>query len=206
MDAIDLSAAIVHSSPQDIADWPTTTAITKLTIQPGQNNGLSFVFDANQTWPDYTIPGWDGPIQYTVWAGALLEGVWHVAGLLQMWRTKPSTGAPILAQWGDWCYDANRWGPMVSYRPKAGDDMVFFLSAGDARGGTWPGGVTSVRERSAVVKVALPAGDDGVFIFNEQPPPAPPPEVPPGLPPQVDAIVSALNRIAAALEYGFGGR
>jgi hypothetical protein len=167
-DAIDLSTAVVHSSPADIAAWPITTQIERLTMRPGQDHGLSFQFAANQTWPDYTPPGWDGPIQYTVWAGVEIAGRWHLAGFIQMWRTRPSTGAPILAQWRDWAYDENRWGPMVRHRPQANEKMLFLLSAGNARRGSAgpEGNVTSVRERSNAVLVALPAADHGDFVFG----------------------------------------
>ena len=60
-DAIDLHAAVIHNSPSDIASWPATTLIERLTMRPGQNNGLSFTFGGNQTWPDYVPPGWTGP-------------------------------------------------------------------------------------------------------------------------------------------------
>ena len=172
IDALDLSSAIVHNSPTDVASWPATTRIERLTMRPGQNNGLSFAFSGNQTWPDYVPPGWDGPIQYTVWAGVQINGVWHVAGFIQMWRTRPSTGAPIVAQWRDWAYDKNRWADMVDYRPQPGDQMAFFLTAGNARRGSAQApepDVTSVRERSNAVIVSLPAGDDGVFTFGDAP-------------------------------------
>lgn len=167
-DHVDLSTAVVHSSPGDVASWPITTQIERLTMRPGQDHGLSFGFSANQTWPDYVPPGWDGPIQYTVWAGVQIAGRWHVAGFIQMWRTRPSTGAPILAQWRDWAYDENRWGPMVHHRPQVGEKMLFFLSAGNARRGSAgpENDVTSVRERSNVVLVALPPGDHGDFAFG----------------------------------------
>lgn len=176
-DSIDLSTAVVHNSPADIAQWAVTTGVEHLTMRPGQNNGLSFKFSGNQTWPDYVPPGWDGPIQYTVWAGCQVAGRWHVAGFIQMWRTRPSTGAPILSFWRDWAYDKNRWGDMVDFRPKAGDEMIFFLSAGNARRGSAgpEPNVTSVRERTNVVMVRLPAGDDGDFSFGVTPPPPPPP-------------------------------
>jgi hypothetical protein len=170
VDAVDLSSAVVHASPADIASWPVTTRIERLIMRPGQNNGLSFVFSGNRSWPDYVPPGWAGPIQYTVWAGVQIANIWHIAGFIQMWRTRPSTGAPILTNWRDWAYDVNRWGPMVEFRPKAGDQMIFFLSAGNARKGSAgrEADVTSVRERSNVALVALPAGDDGDFTFEAE--------------------------------------
>jgi hypothetical protein len=49
---------------------------------------------------------------------------------------------------------------MYGYQPQVGEQMGFFVSAGNARGTTT---VTSVRERSNVVLVNLPANDTGVF-------------------------------------------
>jgi hypothetical protein len=80
-----------------------------------------------------------------------------------MWRGREFTGAPILAEFArNWAYDS-RWGPMAGYQPHAGELMGFFVSAGNARG---VGTVTSRRERSNVVLVALPAGDNGSFPFS----------------------------------------
>lgn len=173
MDAIDLSAAVVHNSPRDVASWPATVQIERLTMRPGHEQGLSFEFSPRLRWPDYVPPGWtpgEG-LQYTVWAGCLVDGVWHVAGVIQMWRTRASTGAPVLTQWRDWCYDPNRWGPMVNYQPRVGDNMIFFLTAGNARKGSAgpEPDVTSVRERSNVVMVELPVGDSGEFSFIAPP-------------------------------------
>jgi len=52
---------------------------------------------------------------------------------------------------------------MAGYQPHAGEQMGFFVSAGNARG---EGGVSSVRERSNVVIVSLPQGDNGFFPFS----------------------------------------
>ena len=92
-----------------------------------------------------------------------INGHWNTSGFIQMWRGRASTGAPILSDFAtNWAYDA-RWGPMAGYHPHAGELMGFFVSAGNARG---EGGVSSVRERSNVVLVALPPGDQGSFSFS----------------------------------------
>ena len=164
-DAIDMSQVEVWNSPADIASWPITAAITALTMRPGQNVGLAFQSSAQTTWPDYTPPGWDGPLQYTVWAVVKVNGRWHTSGFIQMWRQRPSTGAPILTDFAqNWAYDG-RWGPMAGYQPQVGEQMGFFLSAGNARG---VGSVTSVRERTNVVVVSLPPGDTGDFTFPDR--------------------------------------
>jgi hypothetical protein len=129
--------------------------------------GLNFEFTTKGSWPDYAPPGWDGPLQYTVWAVVNINGRWNTSGFIQMWRGRASTGAPILAEFArNWAYDT-RWGPMMGYQPHAGEQMGFFVSAGNARGET---GVTSRRERSNVVLISLPGGDSGSFPFSSLPP------------------------------------
>ena len=161
-DQIDLSAAHVYNSPADVASWPVTASITQLTMT-SPNVGLTFDFTTKNTWPDYTPPGWDGPLEYTVWAVVKINGQWYTSGFIQMWRGRASTGAPIISDFArNWAYDS-RWGPMAGHQPVAGEQMGFFVTAGNARG---VGTVTSVRERSNVVLVSLPANDNGVFTFD----------------------------------------
>jgi hypothetical protein len=98
-----------------------------------------------------------------VWAAVNQSGTWNTSGFIQMWRGRASTGGPIIAEFArNWAYDS-RWGPMAGYQPHAGEQMGFFLSAGNARGVTT---VTSLRERTNVVVVPLPAGDNGSFTFS----------------------------------------
>ena len=159
-DAIALSQAAVYNSPADIANWAVTSKITSVSMSG--SSGLSFEFTTKQSWPDVTPPGFSGPLQYTVWAVVNINGRWYTSGFIQMWRGRASTGAPILSDFAsNWAYDS-RWGPMAGYQPHAGEQMGFFVSAGNARG---VGGVSSVRERSNVVIVSLPAGDNGYFPF-----------------------------------------
>ncbi len=126
------------------------------------SGGLAIQFSTQQTWPDVVPPGFSGPLEYTVWAVVKINGQWYTSGFIQMWRGRPSTGAPILSNFAsNWAYDS-RWGPMAGYQPQVGEQMGFFVTAGNARGES---GVSSVRERSNVVLIALPAGDSGSFPF-----------------------------------------
>ena len=163
LDAMDLSQAAVYNSPRDIASWPITTQITSLQMQ-GCGVGQTLTFPALQTWPD-TAFGDGGSLQYTVWAVVNINGTWYTSGFIQMWRGRTTTGAPLVDNScgfaRDWAYDS-RWGPMAGYQPHVGEQVGFFVSAGNARNVT---SVTSVRERSNVVVVALPAGDTGLFTF-----------------------------------------
>jgi hypothetical protein len=160
-DQLNLGLASVYNSPADIAGWPATSTITKLNMSSPA--GLSFEFTTQQSWPDVVPPGFTGPLQYTVWAVVNVNGRWNTSGFVQMWRGRPSTGGPILSDFArNWAYDS-RWGPMAGYQPHVGEQMGFFLSAGNARGES---GVSSVRERSNVVLVSLPPGDTGSFSFS----------------------------------------
>jgi hypothetical protein len=176
VDAMDLHKAAVHDSPADIADWPITVSIQKLTMRPtgSQPEGLAFeTSTVPQAW-DYHVPGWgkpdeqgkcpaDGCVFYTVHAVAFVNGGWHEAGFIQMWQGRASTGAPILSDFHkNWAYAKDRWADLNDYLPQPGDQMGFFLSAGNARDTKE---VTSRRERSNVVLVKLPSGDNGVFEF-----------------------------------------
>ena len=161
VDAIDLTTVQVFNSPTDVASWPITTHITQLEMR-SPDVGLIFDFPAKASWPNYTPPGWDGPLQYTVWAVVNVGGTWYTSGYIQMWSGRLSTGAPLISDFApNWAYDG-RWGPMMGHRPVAGEQMGFFVTAGNARGVP---DVTSVRERSNVVMVSLPVGDNGIFQF-----------------------------------------
>jgi hypothetical protein len=211
-DAIDLHSAEVHNSPADVADWPITIHITQLDETPGEHGGLAFATAPGfpGSW-NYHIPGWgdaafsdtqkaqcnvpgidNGCIQYTVWAVAKINGAWHTAGFIQMWEWKESTGAPLLAQFrSDWAYACDRWAVLCSYQPQVGDTMGFFLTAGNARDNRT---VSSSRERSNVVTIAVPAGDRGSFTFGTiVPPPIVPP--PPPAPGDLAPILARLDRL-----------
>lgn len=224
-DAIDLSAAVIHNSPADIASWAPTVTISRVTMRPENDFGLSFDFSPRTRWRDYEPPGWSGGgegLQYTVWICVPWNSQAHCSGIVQMWRTRASTGAPLLTiipstgktnYNGNWCYDG-RWGEMARYVPRAGDTVWFFLSAGNARAGSAPGadGVTSHRERSNVVAIRLPADDRGVFTFDavSEPPPLPPtptPVPPPVFPPssgmsgaQYEHMIALLSNIRQQIE------
>jgi hypothetical protein len=161
-DQLDLSQVEVFNSPADVASWPITTRITQIEMHRANDFGLGFTFSALATWPDYTPPGWDGPLQYTVWAVVNVGGRWYTSGYIQMWNGRQSTGAPLLTDFAaNWAYDG-RWGPMMGHQPVVGEQFGFFVTAGNARGIP---DVTSLRERSNVVVVSLPANDEGVFSF-----------------------------------------
>jgi hypothetical protein len=155
-DAINLNATI-YSSPQDIQSWSQATRITHLEFR---GDGVAIDFDKEDgadRWPDYTIPGWDGALQYTIWLMMCKNGQWYAAGMMQYWYGLAVHGGDITENGNqiaiNWVY-SSRWGEMQGHQPAPGEKIAFFVSAGNARDET---GVTSRRERSNVVVVPMPS-------------------------------------------------
>jgi hypothetical protein len=165
-DGIDMTQAVVHNSPGDVASWPATTKITRLEVQPGGAFQIDFTKrDGAGSWPDYTPPGFAGPIEYTLWIVENINGQWHTSGGIQIWRdpgmTLWSGGQPSgLAV--DWFYDPNRWGPLTTHQPAPGEQVGFFVTAGNARN---EHNVTSVRERSNVILVPFPDNSGAKYTY-----------------------------------------
>jgi len=204
-DAIDLSHAIIHNSPADVASWPIAANVSRVNFGAADPSaGVDLESSAFARWPDYIPPGWSGPIEYTVWACANVEGGWHCAGFIQMWRGRTWTGAALPNEWNqNWAYDAARWGALADYVPHAGDVMGFFATAGNARGDA---GVTSVRGRTNVVAVRLPASggsasyDCPAACGASIPAPTAPTVVPPVSPPPVIVSPLDLSSVVARLD------
>jgi hypothetical protein len=114
-----------------------------------------------EAWPDVRPPGWDGPLLYTLWIVLKINGQWYTSGCIQYWRGLWENGGPV-AQYGqNWYYDPARWGPMAGYQPSPGEQVGFFITAGDARNN----GVSILKERSNVVVVPFPSGGGQRFTF-----------------------------------------
>jgi len=143
----------IKNSP-DVRRWTPTATITAIEFRP--NAGIHFEFDRHDTWPDVVPPGWNGPVQYTVWILLQIDGKWYGSGVIECWRGRLSTddadvtGGDQIAR--NWLYDS-RWGPMQGHQPRPGERVGFMLTAGDARGRD----SHAVAERSRIVEIAWPA-------------------------------------------------
>lgn len=194
-DMFPVHECVIYASP-DVRQWPATVTITGITLGPGHDaGGLSFQAQGLERWPNYEPPGWAGGgegLLYTVWGARAINGQWHCAGVIQMWRSRQWTGAPLPDEYGSWFYDANRWGPLAQFPIRAGEQFCAFLTAGNARKGSAGAepDVTSRAERSNSVCWNVPAVSQGQLTFASVPvPPTAPIPTPPSspTPPQTPA-------------------
>jgi hypothetical protein len=129
-DMIDISGAVVNSSPVDIANWPITALITGLSVNSADGWAFGFNIILPDSWKWYTGNPHNPTdnYQYTVWPVVKVDGKWQIAGIVQMWQGRPNTGAFEFPTWSEdfhknWCYSPSFWGAMFIYLPKPGDEM-----------------------------------------------------------------------------------
>jgi hypothetical protein len=160
-DGLDLhSATITSASPKDVANWPITTQITAMDF----GNGVHVDFskkDGPGRWPDVVPPGWDGPLEYTLWMVVNIGGQWYTAGGVEFWNGLDRSGGPASQFAYNWYYNPQVWGPLANHQPANGEMTGFFVTAGDAR----VKDVHAVAERSNVVLMPFPSGG-GYFTFR----------------------------------------
>jgi hypothetical protein len=160
-DGIDLHQAVITGgSPRDVASWPITTQIDAMDF----GNGVRVDFSKKGgpgRWPDVTPPGWDGPLQYTLWMVVNVGGQWYTSGGVEFWYGLDRSGGPAAQFAYNWYYNPQVWGPLANHQPGNGEQVGFFVTAGDARAKD----VRSVTERSNVVAMPFPSGG-GYFTFS----------------------------------------
>lgn len=227
-DDIDVRSATFHG-PINPATYTPTIDLTGVEFKAG--SGIRPIFSRpamNGRWPDVLVWPPAGYIQWTLWAGFQIDGVWHVGAFLEMWSDRHGiprewTGAHPLERnddnsnnnWqGNWAYDRSRWGALAGYTPKSGDRMALMMTAGSTRPGS--SNHPTVPERSNIFVVPLKL--NGIEAASEPatptpapapiPAPQPPPDEPatppaPVLPPlDLSPLLEALGRIAVASEAG----
>ncbi len=196
-DAIDLSTVKILNAP-DVRSWPATAAITRLEVTP-DNIRLTFTKqDGPDRWPDQAFgkPEDHGTIQYTVWLFLQLVGEWYASAFIECWHGRDGVGDSISDFPRNWYYDAARWAPMTGHTIAPGETIGFMVTAGDARNGA----DSALRERSNVVTIAAPAGDQGVFTFDQTPAPTPAPAPTPEPDHELAPFLDLLEAIHGALE------
>lgn len=116
--------------------------------------------DGPNRWPDSTTPDWEGPLQYSMGLVMKIDGKWYGCAPIELWYGKAGGGGPIQSQdigngkgqiEANWFYNSS-WSPLNTHQPKAGEQLGFFVCAGDARNNYCP-----LKERSQIVTFRLPA-------------------------------------------------
>lgn len=183
----------ILKGPGDIADWAETARITRVEFQQGD----FFVRHTKEgkradSWPPEHVPGWGdkdrggsdpGDLQWTLYVVIDGGGGWVTAPCILYYpEDTPSLGvhrggdgAPFSSGARNWWYQV---GGMAGRQPSAGQRIGLLAVAGGLR----ELDVLSVRERSNICWLTVPANDTGVFEFPAEPAPAPPapaPEPPP---------------------------
>jgi hypothetical protein len=177
-DAVPIASCVLTP---DLRDWPATTTIDAAIFQP---TALHLDFskkDGDARWPDVKPAGWDGPIEYTVWFGAMVNGRCHLAASINWWHgERDENSGPVLTAGH---YPANLWyldSTLGQHAPAAGEPIFVMVSAGAARGVT----AFTVAERSNIIQVPFGAS----YTAPSQTPtpvPQPPVVVPPVVTPPV---------------------
>jgi hypothetical protein len=169
---LDIHQAVLVHMPAGFADWPVTTHITRLELR---QTGVHVEMDNGHpsSWPDTKDRPEMGPLLFSIGIVERINGVWHASAPIQLWRGLSENGGPIQSQdVGDgtgrgqlranWFYSSAWWGPMASYQPKPGEEIGFFVCAGDCRDGN--GDFSPVHERSNVVLFSLPNPNQEVIL------------------------------------------
>jgi hypothetical protein len=165
-DQIDLSKAQITRESPDVRGWPIGATLTQLEISPAVEDGPSGVnmnvaftkLNGPSAWPFVKGPE-GGEIQYTLWIGCLIGGVWNFAGsILCISRgvgdnyvpTGPTLRVGQLP--GNWYYFAGS--PLASYQPQPGEQVAWFLTSGVQRRND----IHQIAERTQVVLTPFSAG------------------------------------------------
>jgi hypothetical protein len=161
-DGIDLRQVIVTGgSPTDVANWAVTAKITALDFA---SSGVDVEFtkkNGGDRWPDVVPPGWDGSLQYTLWMVVNVNGQWYTSGGVEYWYGLGRSGGQPSRFTSNWYYSPAVWGPLATHQPTPGEQVGFFVTAGDAR----VKDVRSVVERSNVVMVPFPSDGGAYYPF-----------------------------------------
>jgi hypothetical protein len=189
-------------SAPDIHNWSQTAHITQVVFEPGN---FKVEFDKHSSWPNVVPPGWDGPIQYTLWPIIKVNGQWTTTGAIEFWKDRVGVGGPFSDGANNWW---SKMPPMSGVQPGPGERVGFMVVAGDQR----LKDVRSVEERSDIAWVTVPANDTGTFNFSapvptptSDPTPAPAPAPTPAPAPAFDptpilARLAAIEQAVARLD------
>lgn len=158
-DAIDLSVAVITSGSPDVRHWPIGAHLSLVGLDQVNNAAIDFSkrYGAG-AWPFVNGPE-GGDIQYTLWVGCKIGGVWYVCGaILCISRgehdnyvpTGPTLEPGQLPK--NWYYYAGE--PLAHYQPQPGEQVAWFLTSGVQRRNN----MLIIQERTQVVLTPFAEG------------------------------------------------
>jgi len=160
-DMINMSQATILNSPLNLAQWPISVTIKHIDLtQEGVHVDVSpDRLNGGNRWPEASFG-----IQYTLGMCLNISGKWYCSAVVQFWTGLPASGGPPNEYAQNWFYDPGRWAPMTGHQPSVGENIGFFICAGDCRNNIY-GDMSPIKERSNVVLVPFPGGGGGSFNF-----------------------------------------
>ena len=162
---LDLASAIVMNSPPDATTWPETATITTLDFNNTDGVYIDFTKrDGDDSWPDVPFGAPGDSLEYTLWIAINVDGVWYTSGCIEYWHGLERNGGPPSGFAANWYYDASRWGYMTGHQPAVGEQVGFFLTAGDARNRRDDSG-SIVLERTNVVTIPFPSDAGETYTY-----------------------------------------
>lgn len=144
---------IVGGSSAEVKGWPITTKITGISFDINAQapvGGVKIDFDAKNRWPMFVPPGWEGPVQYTLWVFLFINGTWWTTGCLvyyQDWNGGNMSN-PGEQMKENWYYYAS---PMGAHAPANGEKIGFMVTSSMSRRGE----AHQITERSNIVTFDL---------------------------------------------------
>jgi hypothetical protein len=136
IDDIDLGFAVVASSDcPSVAELQIISRVTEITLTDVgvDGQGYAMKFGGQETWPGVVPPGWEGPINHTLWMCEFINGTWYILPVKEGLGTYLTLG-PILSQGqvpNNLTYYSSE--PMLGYQPRKGEKVGFFCTTGDTR-------------------------------------------------------------------------
>lgn len=140
IDAIDLTQAVITAGSPDVRRWPIGATLTALQLSLTANADVDFsTRNGPHAWP--FVPGPEGgEIQYTLWVGCRIGGIWYLSGSILCISRSPTDNyvptGPTLQPGQlphNWYYYAGD--PLASYQPKPDEAVAWFVTAGVQRRG-----------------------------------------------------------------------
>ena len=161
---IDLASARIVNAP-DVRGWKQTAKITKLSFDGSVTRVAFDKQDGPGRWPDVTPPGWDGPLQYTLWLFLKIGNQWVGSAFIQFWHGRDGSGTrqdpDVPSVYHSHWYYGTRWSPINDHGPiRPGEPIGFMVTSGNGRDNVGPFGPM---ERSNIVVV--PASDNATYTF-----------------------------------------